>query len=96
MKFRFKTEKPTGKYSWLYKPTHYIKIRNIVVGNIDHDEPYKIRLKVYKNYLDNNPNCEWRWIMLKYNPKSVDDAKWFLNAHFDIITTKYKLYLDEK
>lgn len=98
MKFRFKTNKPVGKYRWLDQPSHYIYVKKYMVGSIDHVEPYKIRLKVVKNDMteDKNPNCPWKWIALKYNPKSVDDAKWFLNANFDRITTKYKLYLDDE
>ncbi len=93
MKFTFKTENPAGKYKSFFNKTHFIKLNKISVGLIE-DKTYKIRLQVIKKDIneDRNLNCSWRWITLKRENKSLQEAKDFLNKYFIEITTKYNLY----
>jgi len=93
--FTFKTEKPTGRYRSFYNDIYNIKLKNKVVGLITPEIPHKIRLHVVKDgikFKDNNPNCEWMWITLKVEFKTVDEAKEFLKRNFTGIIQKYNLY----
>jgi len=96
--FTFKTEKPTGRYSSFFPCHHYIKIKGVEVGKIDDKKPHRIRLKVIKNDIneDGNPNCEWRWIALKSEFESLQEAKDFLKARFDSINNKYNLKTEKQ
>ena len=91
--FTFKTEKATGSYASFFPHTHYIKLKKRVVGQIDDETPYKIRLKIKKEDIneDGNPNCDWRWITLKKESQSLDEAKQFLKDNYAFITHRYKL-----
>ena len=93
IKFTFKTTRPTGSYAWLHKPYHNILLNKIFVGAIEHDKPHLIRLMVMKADImeDGNINCKWKWITLKNEFESLDEAKVFLNENIEIITTKYKI-----
>ena len=99
MKFTFKTTKSTGQYRSFFAPSHTIKLNKIGVGSIvgssEHTElgPYKIRLQVIKEDImeDGNPNCKWKWITLKKESQTLDEAKQFLQDHIAGITSKYKL-----
>lgn len=95
MKFTFKTTKPTGKYAFLDKSSHDIKLNKKDVGSIV-DGTWIIRLKVVKNDImeDGNPNCPWKWIALKKESSSLQEAKDFLNANFKTITEKFNLFGD--
>lgn len=97
MKFTFKTDKPTGRYSSFHPYTHHIKLKKIKVGSIDDRSPHRIRLMVVKDDIneDGNTNCDWKWITLKKESNSVEEAKDFLNNNFKSITTKYKIKIDE-
>lgn len=96
MKFTFKTEKPTGSYKSFFSDYHYIKLKKKEVGTIT-DKTYKIRLKVWKADIneDGNPNCKWKWITLKKESKTLQEAKDFLNENIKLITTEKKLYLED-
>lgn len=91
--FTFKTDKPTGKYRSFYRPFHYIKLNKKKVGSIDDKSPHFIRLQVIKKDIneDGNPNCEWKWICLKKQFQSVDEAKAFLKEKFYEIIEKFDL-----
>lgn len=91
--FKFKTEKPTGRYRSFYKSEHKILLNGNQVGSIDDGDGYSIRLMVIKEDVneDGNPNCEWKWIKLKKQSDTLDDAKEFVNANFQTIISKYKL-----
>jgi hypothetical protein len=93
IKFTFKTHKPTGSYAWLSKPYHDILLNKNKVGAIDPEKPHHIRLMVMKADImeDGNPNCKWRWISLKHESETLDDAKIFLNEGIDTILIKYKI-----
>lgn len=93
MKFTFKTEKPTGRYRSFYPDHHYVKLKKQIVGMIGDKEPHKIKLKVVETDIikDDNANCDWKWITLKKESKTIDEAKEFLNVNFISINEKYKL-----
>lgn len=95
MKFTFKTEKPTGRYSSFSPDSHYIKLKTKECGRISDKYPYKIRLMVEKKDLneDGNPNCKWKYITLKKESTSLQEAKNFLNDNIKIIIEKYTLHL---
>ncbi len=91
--FTFKTNKPTGKFAWTDNPNHYIKLEGKQIGSIDHETPHKIKLMVFKKDIneDGNPNCSWKWISLKHQSSSLDDAKKYLNDNFDAIIKQFSL-----
>jgi hypothetical protein len=97
MKFTFKTIQPTGRYRSFDHPYYEIKLKKVCIGSIDPEKPFKIRLQVTKSDIneDGNLNCPWKWIQLKKESSSLQEAKDFLNAHFESITTKYKIHLSE-
>lgn len=92
--FTFKTEKPTGKWRSFYPDSHHIKIKKSKVGNISDKYPHKISLAVFKEDIneDGNPNCEWKWIQLKKESKSLSEAKEWLKSNYDLLIKKYRLY----
>lgn len=93
IKFTFKTTRPTGSYAWLHKPYHDVLLNKNKVGAIDPEKPYGLTLMVMKADImeDGNPNCPWKWIRLKKESESLDDAKTFLNENIDAILTSYKI-----
>jgi len=97
MKFTFKTIQGTGRYRSFLPHWHEIKIKNVVVGYVV-DETWKIRLMVEKTYIfeDDNPNCSWKWITLKKQSTSLQEAKDFLNDNFVNITKKWDLHIEKK
>ena len=40
---------------------------------------------------DGCPNCPWKWITLKKESTSIDEAKAFLNEQIVSLTTMYNL-----
>ena len=95
MKFTFKKDKaPTGLASIGHITTSYIKLNKRKVGYIKEVEPFKIRLMVIKKDImeDGNPNCPWKWIALKKESKTLEEAKTFLNEKIDLILEKYNLW----
>ena len=92
-KFTFKTTNPTGAYRSFYPSQHDIKFKKKIVGSIGDKFPHRIRFMVIKDDInkDGNPNCDWEWIGIKKESKSVADAKVFLNDHIELILTKYNL-----
>lgn len=101
MNFTFKTEKPTGKWRSFNPETHHIKLNKIEVGTINgqgrfnDSPPFKIRLQVKKKDIneDGNPNCRWKWIILKKDSQTLQEAKDFLNQHFKEITELYEIWM---
>ena len=93
IKFTFKTERARGSYAWIHKPYHHVLLNKNKVGAIEPDKPYRLRLMVMKADImeDGNKNCSWKWITLKHESESVDEAKVFLNEGIDAILTKYKI-----
>ena len=95
--FTFKTDKPTGKWKSFRKSTYHIKIKRKCVGYIDEDAPHRIGLRVIKKDLmeDKNPNCDWKWIRLKKEFTSVNEAKTFLQKNYEAIIKKFNLKMME-
>jgi len=95
--FTFKTDKPTGKYKSFSDPYHHIRIKRKDVGSIDHNHPYRIRLMVTKKDImeDGNPNCDWRWVVIKRQFTSMEEAKMFLNEYYEEITKTFNLRKEE-
>lgn len=93
IKFTFKTTRTTGSYAWLHKPSHKILLNKNWVGSIEPVKPFSIRLMVMKADImeDGNPNCPWKWITLKHESETLDEAKTFLNENIDVIMTRYKI-----
>ena len=92
MKFTFKTEKPTGRYRSFSSEYHIIKMKKYTVGTIT-DRDWNIRLMVLKDEINEhgNPNCEWKWITLKKQSASLQEAKDWLNVNFISLNQKYKI-----
>jgi hypothetical protein len=92
-KFTFKTVKPTGKWKSFDNPQHLIKLDGSEVGTISYKD-FKIRLMVIKKDIteDGNKNCIWKWIMLKKEFNSLDEAKIFLNNNINQILKQWELY----
>ena len=88
MKFTFKTEKSKGRYSSFYPDIHIIKLNKKQVGNITEDAPFKISLMITKKDIneDGNPNCSWKWVVLKQESNSLQEAKEYLNNNIERIT----------
>ena len=94
-KFTKKTTKPTGKFSSFQDPIHTIFYNNHEVGFIIH-KTRKIYLQVIKTdrITDDNPNCIWKNICLKYNPSSLNDAIDYLNNNRDAIFDNFVLHFN--
>jgi len=92
-KFTFKTEKSTGRYRSFYNNINHIKLNKMCCGAILDEKPYKIKLQVMKDDLieDGNENCKWKWITLKKESQTLQEAKDFLNENFDAINKKFKI-----
>lgn len=102
-KFTFKTDKPTGKYSSFYNKTHNVKLGKSEIGLIKgqgkhgaEDPPYKINLRIIKSDIneDGNPQTSWKWITLKKECQSLDEAKEWLNLNFEKLNSVYKFPTD--
>ena len=58
------------------------------------DNKWRIRLTVKKSEPDDNPNCDWKWIVLKKTFDTEPEAREFLNANVVEILDK-NLHHDE-
>lgn len=97
-KFTFKTTKPTGRYRSFDSDYHDIKFKGVVVGSIVSSKPFKCRFMVIKNgttIKDDNPNCPWKWITLKKESETLQDAKDWLNANIEGIMKQWPLRTSE-
>lgn len=95
--FTFKTRKPTGKWRSFFETHHDVKLDGKDVGSIDDKQPHTIRLMVHKADIneDENPNCSWKWIKLKKQSSSLDEAKQYLNDFIHQILEKYNIRKSE-
>lgn len=102
-KFTFKKQpKATGLGAVGYtKQSIYIKLEGKICGSIDapnwttKDNLYSIRLMVFKDQPDSNPNCNWKWITFKFKSGNPEECKQFLNDNFLEINAKYKIRVDD-
>jgi hypothetical protein len=77
-----------------------IKLKGIYVGIFGKNhsnEKFDIRFQIIKKDImeDGNPNCEWKWITLKYKTSSSQEAKDFLIKFSEEIQKKFNLYIDK-
>ena len=95
-KFTFKTERPIGRYRSFYPDSIYIKFKGIRCGRIQERFPYKISFQIIKKDIneDKNPNCPWKWITLKKESQSLQEAKEWLNQNIQQILERYELNLN--
>jgi hypothetical protein len=102
MKFTFKKHISTGRYR-SFETTEFwdIKLDKIVVGSLSSEKSigerkFNIHFMVWKKDImeDGNPNCGWKWILLKYKPSSFQEAKDFLVKFSDDIQKQFNLYLN--
>ncbi len=88
MKFTFKCENISGRYSSFYVNNHLIKYNKKEVGYIIDEAPYIPRFMVKKDgviYDDYNDNCSWMWIELPKKSETLQDAKDFVQKNIDKI-----------
>tara|TARA_B100000953_G_scaffold290249_1_gene275091 strand:+ start:11197 stop:11508 length:312 start_codon:yes stop_codon:yes gene_type:complete len=93
-KFQFRTDKATGRYASFQQDTHIIKLKRLEVGTIGDRKPFKISLSVVNDKADQN--CPFKWILLKVEFESLDEAKSFLQRHTEIIIKNFDLFCTEK
>ena len=101
MSFTFKKHpKETGLRAVGYsRQSLDIKVNGKVCGLISapnwttKDNKYTIRLTVFKEDIneDDNPNCVWRWVTLKFKSESEQECKDFLKSNYNNIVQKYNL-----
>jgi hypothetical protein len=96
-RFTFKTTKPTGKYRAFDIAYHEIKLGGEKVGSITPEAPHRVRFHIEKADImeDGNPNCPWRWMMLKAKFNTLAEAKNFVNDNFKEINSRFKLYREK-
>ena len=97
-RFTFRTKKATGKWRSFQKDQHDISLSGKVCGTIDDDKPHKIRFMITKSDIneDDNPNCTWKWIMLKKQSETLQEARDFLSKHTEVIIETYNLRFMEE
>lgn len=95
-KFTFKHDKPTGSYKSFFTSNIDIKQNGNEVGYMTTERPITVKLKVVKKDIteDGNPNCVWKWMRIKKEFESVDEAKEWLNEHRDTIRKQVDLCED--
>lgn len=106
-KFTFKTEKPTGKFRSFSNSQHYIKIKKNIIGKINENVrgtfangKITIGFMVIKDGIiikDNNNNCSWKWVFLKREFQSVQEAKDWLNSenNFNNLNKQFNFYIEK-
>ena len=108
-KFTFKIHERTGRYRTFQAKYCDIKLLGKKVGGIqeitnlysNNDEnvgKFRIGFMVWKKDImeDKNPNCEWKWIWLKYKPSSIQEAKDFIIKYSEDIQKRFNLYIREE
>lgn len=87
-------EKETGLRAVAHPYTDVdIKLNKQIIGLITspkHFSSYwKVMFSVLKTEIDDNPNCNWKWITMKVNFATKDLAKEFVKLNIDQISNKY-------
>ena len=93
-KFTFKTEKAVGRYRSFDTDDHQIKFNKFVCGQIQDGVPYQIRLMVWTDE-EKHENARWKWIALKKESNSLQEAKEFLNQRIEILFEKFNIRITE-
>ncbi len=89
-KFTFKTKKSTGRFSAFYSDQHQIKLNGKRIGSIDDAAPHKIHFAINDETLKGN--CKWKWVILKRENTSVNNAKAWLNEKIAVLVEKYNFH----
>ena len=96
MKFTFKKERPTGRYSSFDAISYHIKLKRkrcgVFYDNIRTVSKIYLSVEKTEEINDNNPNCSWMNISLKKKFKTVEETKKFLIDNTEKINKKYKLH----
>jgi hypothetical protein len=100
MKLSFKKQpRETGLAGVGYPhPNTSIKIDGKKVGEISaptwmsKDDLWHIMFMVKKSKLDNNPNCDWRWIFLKKGFDTEIEGRNFIKENIMKIAEKYTFH----
>ena len=93
-KFTFK-KNPGGSWD---NDTHYIKYKKKKCGSITkgrYDKNWTIGFIIKKDKPDENPNCDWKWIILKKKFEKPNEAKTFLNDNKEGIFSTYNIHFFE-
>lgn len=91
MKFTFKKDKPTGRYSSFYDTHVRIKFKRKVVGEVVDRSPYTIRLMVVKPPTSFDP-APFKWISLQRKFETLDECLEFLQDNTDKIRSQFELH----
>lgn len=94
MKFTFKKEIPTGRYSSFELEKHDIKLNKKVIGTINKSQKdglFSISLAIKKEVMKENP-APFKWITLKGRFDTAEEARQLLLKNTDLIVQKYDLY----
>jgi len=95
MKFTFKTTKATGQYRAFHNDHHAIKLDGREIGYISPVD-FKIYVQVVKKDImeDGNPNCPWKWIVLKTKSSSLSlkEAQDFIKKSNDLIHSRFNIF----
>lgn len=59
------------------------------------DNKWSVGIMIIKPAVDNNPNCNWKWIHFTKSFDEPEQAKIWLQENIDKITAKYKLRFSE-
>ena len=102
--FTFKKHEKVGRYRSFQADNWDIKIKRKCVGSISQIRDtsafpaapgtagkLRIGFMVKKEVTKEEP-APFRWIRLKYLSDSIDEAKTFLQSHYDEILQKFDLY----
>lgn len=73
----------------------HIKFKGNFVGSIEPYEPHKISLRIHKEPTKDSPS-NWKWITLKKESATPEEAKDFLNNNIDAIMKTYRLYFEKE
>jgi hypothetical protein len=101
MKFTYKKDIPTGRFRSFELEHHDIKLKKKVIGHIYEDrECHKFHIQIAVNKKDiitsTNPNCTWKWVFLKKEFSSANEAREFLDNKCESICSTFDLYYFEE
>jgi hypothetical protein len=89
-RFTFKTEKLASSLNIFDNTIYHIKLNKIECGIITSRKPHLIKLQVLKENSD-----KWQWVTLVAEFWTLEEAKAFLNANFEVINKKYTIWLGD-
>lgn len=93
-KFTFKINKSTGQYRSFYPDNVDIKLNKKLVGHIGTKNlsgPWQVSLAIKKEKTNGDP-ADFKWIYLKKEYSSINEAKEMLIRNTEAIIQKFDLY----